>query len=493
MSATVFANGMPNEQGVFLGLAQAPLHFHNAIAELVDNGIAAKPEKFNILVDISDTSESGVLEVSVVDDCLGISLNPLRDSVFRVGSLPPRGSSHLREHGFGLKNVLAKVEAFKGSWRVFTRDRQSFDHGVFYSVKGPLRYQLPITSALSSEWHPHGSTGPGTIVEFRVPLGYLQTVTRGTRGRPPTTIGRTIEFLREHLGVFYRGYLEGKRPIGAISTSINWGTAEEVEPIKPDYKTRNRISRFIVRTNRGIVHVEGEHGELEPNSPATRNRVYYYRNSAEAQGVDFRIGKRVVATRLITEIWQRPRHPTLNPFCGEFSIDAIPDHMPKTLNNKTAIDFDDEIWTDIADAIRRKVDLPKWKGARTESELREELARQLEAHKRPNDVVSQNYDCFRGAGVVIDIYLDESHRSGEIIIYETKAGKVAPLDVYQLRMYWDGIVEDGKQPSGGILVGKESSTGAQTVIAYLNSLSDKNGKRYRLEFKKWADFGISPL
>src|SRR2546422_9535918 len=123
--SNVFANGVPDEHGVFRGLAQAPLHFHNAIAELVDNSIAAKPGGFNILVNISDTTETGLLEVSVVDDCLGIPLNNLQDSVFRVGSIPPRGSSHLREHGFGLKNVLAKVEAFKGSWTLLTRDTQS--------------------------------------------------------------------------------------------------------------------------------------------------------------------------------------------------------------------------------------------------------------------------------------------------------------------------------------------------------------------------------
>jgi len=352
---------------------------------------------------------------------------------------------------------------------------------------------MPINILSSKEWPRYGSKNAGTIVRLRVSLPYLQTVTRGIRGRPPTTISSVINFLREHLGVFYRGYLEGKHPIGTITTSVNWGTPEEVEPIRPDYKTRVKVNKFLVRTPKGRIYVEGEHGELEPNSPETRNRLYYYKNSAESQGVDFRIGKRVVATRLVTEIWGKARHPTLNPFCGEFTVEPIGGCIPKTLNNKTSIDFDDDVWIDIAEAIRKKVELPKWKGARTEAELREELARQLDAHKRPGDVVHENYDCFSGAGVVIDIYRDETHRGGELIIYETKPGKVSPLDVYQLRLYWDGLVEDGKQPTAAILVAKEQTTGTQTVMNFVNSLTDKNGKKYRLEFNSWDHFGISSL
>lgn len=493
MVSTVIADGVPDEKGIFRGLAQAPLHFHNAIAELIDNAVAAKQEKFNILVDISKSEKTGARDVTVIDDCLGITLERLQTHVFKVGKLPPPGSPHLREHGFGLKNVLAKIEAVKGSWEIWTRDAEASKKRNCYHIKGPLRYKIPIEILPSSKWPTHGPKKAGTIAKLTIPFAYLQTVTRGTRGRPPSAIGVIVGFLREHFGVFYRGYLEGKPPVGSVATSVEWGEPEPVEPIFPDYKTRYKVSRFLVRTARGKVYVEGEHGELEPNSPATKSRLYYYRISAESQGVDFRIGNRVVATRLVTEIWRSPRHPKINPFCGEFKVEPIEGRIPKTLNNKTSIDFDDEVWMDIAAGIRKKVKLPKWKGARTEAELREELVKQLNAHKRPGDVVEENYDCFSGAGVVVDIYRDEVHRGGEVIIYETKPGKASPLDVYQLRMYWDGIVVDGKQPAAAILVAKEWTTGAKTVMNFVNSLTDRNGKNYQLEFKKWDHFGISTL
>lgn len=483
----VTADAIPDQEGVFRGLAQAPLHLHNAVAELIDNAIAVKGQGFNIHIDISE--KAGKYDITVVDDCEGISLEKLKSHVFKVGKLPPPGSPHLCEHGFGLKNVLAKAQDVGGSWEIWTRDKKAIKKKACFLIKSPLQYQLPIEILRATSWPEYGSKSSGTVVRLlAIPLPYLQSVTRGRRGAPPSSIGGLMEILREHLGVFYRGYLEGRRPIGNLTTSINWNEPEEVEPVKPDYKTHTKVT-IVARTRKGRVRIEGEYGEVEPNSPETRSRLYYYRNSAESQGVDFRVGNRIIATRLIAEIWERARHPTYNPFCGEFRIS--PDIVPRTLNNKTSINFDDEVWQDIAAAIRRRVELPKWRGARTESELREELASQLEAHKRPGDIIQQNYDCFAGAGVVVDIVRDETHRGGEFILYETKAGTARPLDVYQLRMYWDGVVEDGKRPTAGILVAEDWTSGTDAVVRYVNTLKDKNGKKYQFELRKWSDFGMS--
>ena len=39
--------------------------------------------------------------------------------------------------------------------------------------------------------------------------------------------------------------------------------------------------------------------------------------------------------------------------------------------------------------------------------------------------------------------------TGEITIYEMKAGQVQPIFIYQLRMYWDGLALAGEQPTLG--------------------------------------------
>lgn len=494
--ANYIADGTAEETGIFRGLAQAPLYFHNAIAELVDNSIAAKNTKFKIQIDISQKpNEPDSFLITVVDNCSGVSLNKLQNHVFKVGALPLPNSSHLSEHGWGLKNVLAKIETTHSKpWEILTRDSDCIKTNVFYRVKGPLKYQIPITDETAANWPKYGSTDTGTIVSFTTSLSFLKTVSMGKRGRPPQTISSIMDHLREHLGVFYRGYIEGgKKAVGDISTSINWKNSEDVEPIYPDYQTKNTIKPFEVTTHLGKIKIAGETGLLDTNSLATRkDRVYYYRNTMESQGTDFRIGDRTVMTRLLTEIWQKARHPSYNAFWGEFRIPGDKSKAPKTLNNKTSIDFDDPTWLEIVEAIRDKIPEPsKYKATQTEAELREELANQLKAHALSGDVINENHPCYSGAGVPVDIYRDESKRTGDIYIYETKAGKLQPLDVYQLVMYWDGLVEDGITPRIAYLVGLSKTTAVETVINAMNNRTDKSGNKYRLECKLWKDYDIA--
>ncbi|MFQ6061397.1 MAG: hypothetical protein ACE5KV_08945, partial [Thermoplasmata archaeon] len=240
-----------------------------------------------------------------------------------------------------------------------------------------------------------------------------------------------VKYVKEHLGVFYRGYLEGgKRAKGDILVSINWKNPDDVEPIFPDHRTKTIVKPFTITTAKGRIKLEGEYGLLATDSLETRkNRVYYYRNTQESEGVDFRVGDRVVMTRLFTEIWRLARHPSYNAFWGEFRIPGKATAVPKTLNNKTSIDFDDPVWLEIAEAIRGKVpDPPTSKRFKTEDELRRELAKQIKGHSQPGDIVEENHPCYSGAGVPIDILRDESHRNGEIYIYETKAGKLHSIN-----------------------------------------------------------------
>ena len=51
-------------------------------------------------------------------------------------------------------------------------------------------------------------------------------------------------------------------------------------------------------------------------------------------------------------------------------------------------------------------------------------------------------------------------------------------------MYWDGRVEEGVRPKLGRLVAHEASQAATQLIDYWNNRKDKEGQRYKLEFKK---------
>src|SRR5208337_50879 len=134
------------------------------------------------------------------------------------------------EHGFGLKNVLAKAQQLSGvDWFFRTRDAEAFGREEFYLCKRPFSFELPIHVLASAEWPPFASQRTGTICELTVPMTYMQSVAFGRRGALPREIGRIMDYLREHLGVLYRGYLEdGVRAATQILTSTGLGAQDHV-------------------------------------------------------------------------------------------------------------------------------------------------------------------------------------------------------------------------------------------------------------------------
>ena len=61
---------------------------------------------------------------------------------------------------------------------------------------------------------------------------------------------------------------------------------------------------------------------------------------------------------------------------------------------------------------------------------------------KPKDVVSDEYSVWP-CGTRVDVV---DIGDGQIDIFELKTGKARPLNLYQLRMYWDGLVLEGKLP-----------------------------------------------
>src|SRR2546426_5047538 len=177
------AASAPHQGGTIKGLSKAPLHFQNMVAELIDNALSSKSQAFTIRVDLSPVPEGGDLyRLRVWDDGTGIPEQKLRTSVFTIG-YPPAGTSHLNEHGFGLKNVLAKAEELTlHPWRLYTRDATALARGVFYYCERPYTFDQLVEEKPSTQWPVWGPSTTGTIVELALPLTFLQTVAVGRRG-----------------------------------------------------------------------------------------------------------------------------------------------------------------------------------------------------------------------------------------------------------------------------------------------------------------------
>lgn len=113
----------------------------------------------------------------------------------------------------------------------------------------------------------------------------------------------------------------------------------------------------------------------------------------------------------------------------------------------------------------------------------------------PNDTVTDEHHVWP-TGTRIDIF--RSTTNGEVYIYEMKVGSGSPIDLYQLKMYWDGLLLSGTQPSEGILLVEEFSSTleemANQIMEHLSppSLrgSSKPSDPYNFKIEKHINKGL---
>jgi hypothetical protein len=89
----------------------------------------------------------------------------------------------------------------------------------------------------------------------------------------------------------------------------------------------------------------------------------------------------------------------------------------------------------------------------------------------PDDIVSDEKSVWPTA-TKIDVYRKKS--DGKIIIYELKAGTGSPLHLYQLKMYWDGLVIQGEQPKEAILLVDDFATNLEEMANLINQQPPPN-------------------
>ena len=79
----------------------------------------------------------------------------------------------------------------------------------------------------------------------------------------------------------------------------------------------------------------------------------------------------------------------------------------------------------------------------------------------------------------------------DLIIYEGKKDKTTVKDIYQLLMYWDGCVYDGKCPTEAILITTHHPDSGKRIVNVINSMTDANGNYYNIKLKTWKDEKIN--
>jgi hypothetical protein len=89
--------------------------------------------------------------------------------------------------------------------------------------------------------------------------------------------------------------------------------------------------------------------------------------------------------------------------------------------------------------------------------------------------------------VSADLYVFDGK---DVVLYEAKKDTADVQNAYQLLMYWDGAVEDGKTPAEGILIASDFSPGVDAILAVMNGTKDRMGNAYNFSKCTWRDEGI---
>ena len=457
----------------FEGLRRQGMSFHQAVCEIVDDAIAASKGQALVCIAFAADEDKNYLHMAIADWGCGMDINGLTNAL-QLGSLPA-GDNRLNEHGFGLNNALSCLSDETGMWSIYTRR----DKGDYLKVSGPfdtrMTAEMVSTPDLPDGLNLHWDE-PSTIVYIRVPMDTVRTVQRRSSARlTDLSVLRTL--LSEHLGVTYRGYLEQNPdtmdPYAKIAVSIG-ESVRFVAPIEvPMTMTQRETLEFELGGE--VVTATYVHGLLDKTKCETlvqgARAKYYYQGNQPTQGIDIRLGKRVIATAQLGEIWRKEdgnpiaRHNSYNDCVGELLLPELPRGVLATLNNKTGIDRSDHGWEKVFEALR---DYPPQKNTLffNEEELKQKWAEFQRSVDDENDV-STEFTVWP-TGTRIDVVV--SNETGKCDIYELKARKAEPLNLYQLRMYWDGLVLSGVQPTRGTLLAASYSDTLVQMAALMNEL-----------------------
>jgi hypothetical protein len=338
-----------------------------------------------------------------------------------------------------------------------------------------------------------------TLIYAETDKDYIRSV-QG-RGGPTNDIFKLRKWLIEHIGVLYRGYLTQDPNTydvdGEIRVSIIGEKKDSLRVMPIMVPFSNSKTEYINVNLDGIEYeIEYEYGTLDE---VKRDRLvhglagvreksqYYYQKNIPTQGIDIRLGKRVLATSMLESIWktnddksQLNRHNDYNDFVGEVRIPNVPRGTLTTVNNKTDFNLDDIGWCKIFEEIN-KIKPPKTIREKTEKGLQKKWIEILK-DTNPDEIVSDEKHIWP-SGVRIDTF--RKKENGDIIIYELKVGSAQPIHVYQLMMYWDGLEIIGETPKEAVLMVEDYSSTIEEMIAMINSeLLTKNGKNYNLKIER---------
>lgn len=486
----------------WMGLSRQELAFHQAIGELIDNCLSAAKDKdtgerMPFYIEISIERMGSIIMITIIDKGHGIAESDLIENIFNPGGIT-NNKGVLNEHGFGLKNALCVLSASNtNDWKVVTRDSEAFKKGRVYRVTGPFSDDMKLEICDESDLNPDEAlkfNDTGTCIDVTTSFDYFSTTYNRSK-----KFSDLIERLIEHLGVMYRKFLEEKDS----TLTLRWKDSSDknsvwnshvIKPIYIHYDGEGSTTyNMKIPGPNGDVEVKYTVGRLdrEKTCMAETYKPYplkiYYQGNQKTQGVDIIVNGRLIQSGVLTKIWTLPRHNDHNLFVGEIIIN---DERFKTTNNKIGLDPNNIYTVNLIEELRsdEKYKIERITKNPSHTIIKEKLLKVLNVMNK-DGFVSKEHSIWSGSGVFIDIYTKDRH--DEITIFEIKNTVANPISVYQLLMYWDGVVKDeNKSPSMAILVALEIPEKIKLMMKDINNRVDAMGNPYFLVASTTEELGV---
>lgn len=445
-------------------------HNINIIFKVVDDN--------NIIVKIEDTG-TGIIDL---------------DNALKIGNKTVQ-ESPLNEHGFGLKHALAAADKTNSSWKIFTRTKDDKDQKKYELIQAPYKtenWYANIINDVEDEW-PGSYNTTGTIIQFIINKVLLSTLTNKIPGANiNTSYERMIDYLIEDLAFVYSKVLENSTIKMSVKLYKDNKETKNVTitPLQPNWISSTlKKGEEMCDLGNGIVKIEYEFGSIDAG-----DNIRYYKKNMSSSGVEIRINGRSLAYNLFTDIWHKEKHNCYNHFIGRINVISNDrNKLPETKTAKNAFKTSDNKYEELLRWIFQKYpnieEIEESNDSFNEVNLFRNLASNMNTYLNLNDTITTEQYVFKEE---MKLRIDLYHCSNNYVtIYEGKKIKTSPKDVYQLRMYWDGLIYEGMRPNKGILIGSVHPESVKRMIEFVNKMKDANGNNYNFELTTWEDKNIN--
>jgi hypothetical protein len=512
-----------------IGQAGGEFYFHHAVFELIDNSISyclspgGHNRPTNPTIEVSLVQGADHHDLFVHDNGSGINYDVFSDVILNPGGRPPNPGM-LSEHGFGLKNALSYIQ--DGHLEPFKIISKS-EHGI-WKITGPYGSRMKLEESQESEWNENLFSDrlldrqTGTTIWTKVSNSKLRTVLSGSfRSQGNVRVfEQLVDRLREHVMITYRKILKNDsslrififhkqgndepkngnefyirdddqsirvwehipHPLGTKQKDFNipLGLDDANNPITAKAKIwLNRALKERVEGER--FRQIGEYSKLK----------YYYPLKDAKVGIDVFVRNRLVRPMEWDNVYPEiQKNVSYNNIIGELELD---NHF-STRNNKTNVNIDTAIWRQLIEEINGYPELkpdPR-QNERDHQRVLDIFVEEVESHFSSEIIrkFKETTQVFDDA--IIDFWYELADSpQNKIHIIELKASETDALDVYQLKMYCDGLIHKERITDKKIileLIGLTHTNSTKECCKFIKNdpnLKNANGEKYNIVLKEY--------